>query len=190
MSLTRPASKRPPVTSSPEAGTPRPFGTEKAFTDTGKIIRQALTIGIFCVLTAAAVHFPLVKRFLRGDFRTTFLSQAEYPGIRLITLEEAADLWARGGAVFFDARPAISYGEGHIPGARNLGSNEINPRIPFDARDILKEKTLVVYCEGGDCQSSLALAKRLHNEGFKDIRVMAGGWEEWLAAGLPEENTR
>jgi len=25
----------------------------------------------------------------------------------------------------------------------------------------------VVYCEGGDCQSSLALARRLHDEGFR-----------------------
>jgi 3-mercaptopyruvate sulfurtransferase SseA len=46
---------------------------------------------------------------------------------------------------------------------------------------------IVVYCEGGDCQSSLALAKRLHDEGFKDIRVMTGGWAEWIKAGLPAE---
>jgi len=50
-----------------------------------------------------------------------------------------------------------------------------------------KERTFVVYCEGGSCQSSLLVARRLHDEGFKDIRVMTGGWEEWKKAGLPEE---
>jgi 3-mercaptopyruvate sulfurtransferase SseA len=33
----------------------------------------------------------------------------------------------------------------------------------------------------------LTLAKRLHDEGFKDIRVLSGGWEEWKKAGLPKE---
>ncbi len=155
--------------------------------ETRRIIRQALTIGVLGVLVGAAVHFPLVERFVRGEFRETFLSRAEYPGVRLITLEEAEDLWAGGGAVFFDARPAHLFGEGHVPGARDLAANEIGLRISADVRDILRERTLVVYCEGGDCQSSLLLARALHDEGFKDIRVMTGGWEGWTKAGLPEE---
>jgi rhodanese-related sulfurtransferase len=52
-----------------------------------------------------------------------------------------------------------------------------------------REGTVVVYCEGGDCQSSLDLAKRLHEAGFRDIRVSTGGWDEWRAAGLPEEKS-
>jgi len=155
--------------------------------ETRKVVRQVLALGVLSVLAAAAVHFPLLKRFVRGEFRETFFSQAEYPGVRLITLEEAEDLWAGGGAVFFDARPAVPYGEGHVPGARNLALNESGPRLTADVQDILRERTLVVYCEGGDCQSSLLLAKRLHDEGFKDVRVVTGGWEEWKKAGLPEE---
>ena len=46
---------------------------------------------------------------------------------------------------------------------------------------------IVVYCEGGDCQSSLLQAKRLSDEGFQDIRVMTGGWAEWKRTGLPAE---
>lgn len=155
--------------------------------ETRKVVRQVLALGVLSVLAAAAVHFPLLKRFVRGEFRETFFSQAEYPGVRLITLEEAEDLWAGGGAVFFDARPAVPYSEGHVPGARNLALNESGPRLTADVQDILRERTLVVYCEGGDCQSSLLLAKRLHDEGFKDVRVVTGGWEEWKKAGLPEE---
>jgi rhodanese-related sulfurtransferase len=74
-----------------------------------------------------------------------------------------------------------------VPRARNLPATESKLKIPPDLLELPRERTLVVYCEGGDCQSSLALAKRLHDEGFKDIRVMTGGWAEWKKAGLPEE---
>ena len=144
-------------------------------------------IGALSVLLGAAVHFPLVKRFVRGEFRETFLSQAEYPGIRLITLQEGEDLWAAGEAVVFDARSERLFRESHVPRARNLPATESKLKIPPDLLELPRERTLVVYCEGGDCQSSLALAKRLHDEGFKDIRVMTGGWAEWIKAGLPAE---
>jgi rhodanese-related sulfurtransferase len=155
--------------------------------ETRKIIRQALVIGALGVLLGAAVHFPLVKRFARGDFRETFFSQADYPGIRLITIQEAEDLWAAGEVVFFDARPESPFREGHVPRARNLPATESKLKIPPNFLELPRERTLVVYCEGGDCQSSLALAKILHDEGFKDIRVMTGGWEEWKNSGLPED---
>jgi rhodanese-related sulfurtransferase len=49
------------------------------------------------------------------------------------------------------------------------------------------DQLLVVYCEGGDCQTSVSLAKLIHQRGFTDIRILFGGWEEWSAAGLPEQ---
>jgi rhodanese-related sulfurtransferase len=155
--------------------------------ETRQIVRQVLAIGALSVLLAGAVHFPLVKRFARGEFRETFLSRAEYPGIRLITLQEAEDLWAAWEAVFFDARPERPFREGHLPRARNLPEAASRNKFPADILELPRERTLVVYCEGGDCQSSLALAKSLHDEGFKDVRVMTGGWEEWKKSGLPED---
>jgi len=163
------------------------FTADDALSETPKIIRQALVIGALSVLLGAAVNFPLVKRFARGDFRETFFSQADYPGVRLITIQEAEDLWAAAETVFFDARGVGPYDEGHVPRARNLPEAESRQKFPADVLELPREKAIVVYCEGGDCQSSLALAKRLHDEGFKDIRVMTGGWEEWKKSGLPTE---
>ena len=160
---------------------------DDALSETRKIIRQALVVGALGVLLGAAVHFPLVKRFVRGEFRETFFSRADYPGVLLITIQEAEDLWAAAETVFFDARGAGPYGEGHVPRARNLPAAESGQKLPAEVLELARERTLVVYCEGGDCQSSLLLAKRFHDEGFKDIRVMTGGWEEWKKAGLPED---
>jgi rhodanese-related sulfurtransferase len=155
--------------------------------EAGRVLRQVLAIGALGLLIAAAVHFPLIKRFARGEFRKSFFQAAEYPGIRLITVAEAEDLWGTARAAFIDARRTGLYDEGHVPGARSVPASEAEKALTADLLSSPREGILVVYCEGGDCQSSLLLAKRLHGEGFKDIRVMTGGWEEWTKAGLPQE---
>ncbi len=158
--------------------------------ESGRVLRQALTLGALSLLIAAAVHLPLIKRFARGEFRESFFQASEYPGVRLITLEEGEDLWRTEQAAFIDARRADLYAEGRVPGARSVPASEAEKPFSAYVLNLPRAGTLVVYCEGGDCQSSLLLAKRLHVEGFKDIRVMTGGWEAWKAAGLPEERGR
>lgn len=155
--------------------------------EAGRVLRQALALGALGLLIASAVHLPLIKRFVRGEFRGSFFQASEYPGLRLITLEEGEDLWRTAQAAFIDARRADLYDAGHVPGARNVPATEAGKDFPAGVPDSPRSGTLVVYCEGGDCQSSLLLGKRLHDKGFKDIRVMTGGWEAWKAAGLPEE---
>jgi rhodanese-related sulfurtransferase len=153
----------------------------------GRALRQALALAALSVLAAAAVHFPLVQRFFRGEFRQTFFAAAEHPGVRLITLAEGEEIWHAGGAVFLDARSAAAYQEGHVPGARSLPASTAAADFSRDVRGLPREGIAVVYCEGGDCQSSLHLAERLEAEDFKDVRVMTGGWDEWVKAGLPAE---
>lgn len=153
-----------------------------------RILSQAALLVLLSVAAGFATHVPLVKRFLAGEFRETFLSSAEYPGIRLITTREAEDLFAAGGAsLFFDAREAGHFRQGHVPGARSLPYDGPGTRIPDAVLALSRDLTLIVYCEGGDCRSSLGLARLLHDKGFKDIRVMTGGWAEWSQAGLPAE---
>ena len=74
-----------------------------------------------------------------------------------------------------------------MPGARNLPASASGIDVPAAILEMPKNRAFVVYCEGGDCRSSLSLAKRLHEAGFRDVRVFTGGWDEWRAAGLPEE---
>jgi rhodanese-related sulfurtransferase len=148
-----------------------------------------LVLGALGLLIAAAVHVPLIKRFARGEFRESFFQASEYPGVRLITVEEAEDLWRTGTAIFFDARQSALYDAGHVPGAGSIPVPPSRPVIPAEIMEIARDRTLVVYCEGGNCQVSLALAHRLTGEGFRDVRVFSGGWAAWTAAGLPEEKT-
>lgn len=153
----------------------------------GRVLRQALVLGALSVLVAAVVHFPLIKAFVRGEFREAFFAADDYPGLRLITREEGEELWRAGGAVFIDARKEAEFREGHVPGALSAPAAEAEKSLPQGVLALPRGAVLAVYCEGGDCQSSLLLAKRLHDGGFQDIRVMTGGWAEWTKAGLPRE---
>jgi rhodanese-related sulfurtransferase len=98
-----------------------------------------------------------------------------------------------GGLLFIDSRSRDEFSAGHIPGALPVPLEELQrsgmteagpgPSLPLAFPGA---QTLVVYCEGGDCRTSLALARIIHDRGYADIRVFSGGWLEWSAAGLPE----
>src|SRR5512137_2504030 len=100
MSSTSTTCARPSASSRPGWPSIRPSTVEAggAVSEAGRAVRQALALAALSVVVAAAVHLPLVKRFARGEFRTSFFQAAEYPGIRLISLAEAEDLWRAGQA--------------------------------------------------------------------------------------------
>jgi rhodanese-related sulfurtransferase len=169
--------------------------------DFRKTAREILLILVLSTVLGAAVNFPLIRRFAAGEFRQGFVDPREYAGIRFITLAETEDLFAQRmqgaeGLLFVDSRRTDDFTAGHIPGALNVpleraqrpGKKEAGPdgsgMLDFPGAQIL-----VIYCEGGDCQTSIALAKIIHDRGYQDIRIFAGGWAEWSAAGLPEERS-
>jgi rhodanese-related sulfurtransferase len=155
-----------------------------------KIFREIVFIVLVSSVLGAAVNFSLVRRFVRGEFRQGFLAREKFPGIRFIALQETEDLFGRGQAVFVDSRPRGEFDAGHIPGALNIPLKENKSGLAPGSLPVPQDRTLVVYCEGGDCQTSIALAKLIQTLGFRDIRIFSGGWTEWSASGLPLELSR
>jgi rhodanese-related sulfurtransferase len=170
--------------------------------DARKTAREILLIIILSIVLGAAVNLPLLRRFAAGEFRQGFIDRREYAGIRFITLAETEDLFAQRtqgteGLLFIDSRGRDDFAAGHIPGALSVPLERIQwsrktaPGSEWAVTlDFPGAQTLVVYCEGGDCQTSVSLAKIIHDKGYKDIRIFTGGWAEWSAAGLPEERSR
>ena len=150
------------------------------------IARGAALIVLLAAVAGTAANTRLIGRFWRGEFKQSFTTPVEYPRIRFITVRESEDLFATGEAAFLDSRSRSEFGAGHIPGAKNLPLEENRRGVKPEATGLPLERTLVIYCEGGDCQASVSLARLLHDAGFRDIRVLTGGWAEWRAAGLPE----
>jgi rhodanese-related sulfurtransferase len=142
---------------------------------------------ILCIgfVIGISANLSLIKQFRNGDFSASFISADDFPSIQFIGIFEAEDLFGGGSAVFLDSRSEEKYLEGHILGALNIpfenGEHVVEEQIPFPY-----QTTLIVYCDGNECQSSVLLAKVLAEFGFEDIRVFFGGWAEWVAAGLPQ----
>ena len=106
--------------------------------------------------------------------------------MEMITLAAAQELFASNNLLFIDARHEFDYQAGHIRGAVNI------PLKMFDAQlarlnTIARDKLLIVYCDGAECNSSIELAVKLTESGFTNVKVFFGGWQEWSSAGLPIE---
>jgi rhodanese-related sulfurtransferase len=103
-----------------------------------------------------------------------------------INLKQAYKLFESKTAVFIDARDKWDFSDGHIPNSINI------PEYKFDNNDpvlksIPKNKTLITYCGGDDCEMSSKLADNLFNLGYKNVYIFFGGWKEWLNAGYKFE---
>lgn len=96
---------------------------------------------------------------------------------------DARTLWKRlrkGEVVVLDVRPVEEYAAGHIPGARSVPLPELRRRLS----ELPKDAEIVAYCRGPYCVLAVEALQVLHRKGFR-ARRMAGGFPEWLEAGLP-----
>ena len=78
-----------------------------------------------------------------------------------------------------DARPAIKYEEGHVPGAISIPK----PLLTKNLDKLAKDKMLIFYCGGLHCGLSPASAKIAMENGFKNVKVWYEGMPGWKKAG-------
>ena len=104
-----------------------------------------------------------------------------------ITREELKNLIEAGDVTVVDALPASYYDQGHLPGALNLVEDEVDER----AADLLPDKgaPIVTYCSNTACNNSQAVANRLANLGYTNVRKYAEGIQDWAEHDLPVEST-
>lgn len=114
-------------------------------------------------------------------------SPSQTQEIVLVSINHARELYDQGEVQFVDARSSGEYAKGHIAGALNLPFSEFSRGAP-DAIDLLiPEFPVVVYCEGGDCDSAKLVAKHLSYYGFSDLYIIEDGYPGWLDRNLPIE---
>jgi 3-mercaptopyruvate sulfurtransferase SseA len=84
--------------------------------------------------------------------------------------------------VLVDNAPGMAYEEEHIPGAISFPFvTQLTPPI-----DLPRNKTLILYCPcGPDDADSIAMAKQLRMFGYFRVKILHGGWFEWLDKGYP-----
>jgi len=88
------------------------------------------------------------------------------------------------GILIVDVQPKGAYDVGHIKGAINFPwASDLK-----NAGDLPKDKTLILYCDCSHEEDSLDVATQLTEKwGFTNIKVLEGGWSNWLKLGYPME---
>jgi rhodanese-related sulfurtransferase len=90
--------------------------------------------------------------------------------------------------VLVDALSPMSYAVSHLPGAINLPPVWIDERAPRRIPD--RSTEIVVYCESAECGSSVEVANRLLDLGYRNVYHYVEGRRDWVAAGLELEGGR
>lgn len=104
----------------------------------------------------------------------------------MISRDEARSFFESGSALFVDARQDFDFSLGHIKGALNV------PLKDYDVKKsaingIPKDRLIIAYCDGAECNSSIELSVKLMKDGYRNVRIFFGGWREWVDANLPTE---
>lgn len=95
---------------------------------------------------------------------------------------------ATGDALYLlEALPEMYYRKSHLPGALLFPHTEVPQRAAQLLPPPAQAPEIVVYCASVTCQNSHQAARQLRELGYANVRVYAGGKQEWEAAGLPLE---
>jgi rhodanese-related sulfurtransferase len=96
----------------------------------------------------------------------------------------------RGGAkaLLIDARPNPKYLSGTIPSSLNIPDTQIDKYIG-QLDKVAKDKEIIVYCGGWDCEKSPIVAGHLKSKGFTNVKLYQAGEPEWATKSYLEVGT-
>ncbi len=103
----------------------------------------------------------------------------------LISRDDLVAAIDTGTVTVVDALPGSYYDQQHLPGAVNLVEDDVADRATNLVPD--KATAVVTYCSNESCGNSAAVAHRLEQLGYTNVRKYAGGIQDWVEAGLPVE---
>ncbi len=104
----------------------------------------------------------------------------------LISRQDLQVAISEGTVTVVDALPESYYATEHLPGAINLVEDDVAER----AAELLPDRhaAIVTYCANASCGNSRAVASRLEQRGYRNVRKYREGIQDWSAAGLPTES--
>jgi rhodanese-related sulfurtransferase len=119
-------------------------------------------------------------------------TQAQTPvAVETITAEELkAKLASNQPVMIIDVRSPQGYAASTttIQGAIHFKVRKLKSRLKYaPLKDLPKDREIVTYCACPNDESSISAAQVLQASGFKRVRVLQGGWTEWLRAKGPVE---
>jgi rhodanese-related sulfurtransferase len=111
------------------------------------------------------------------------------PEVAFITAEELKTKMASNAPVtVLDFRGSEGYAASTttIQGALHFNVRKLKHRLSFaPLKDLPRDREIVTYCACPKDQSSISAAQILQANGFTRVRVLQGGWQEWLKVNGP-----
>jgi rhodanese-related sulfurtransferase len=83
--------------------------------------------------------------------------------------------------VFIDARFPSDFKSGHLEGAVSVPVNASDEERREAMAGVRKDKQIVCYCQSAGCKFAEEVAIRLKLDGYSNVSVFKGGWQEWKA---------
>ncbi|WP_333802878.1 rhodanese-like domain-containing protein [Sulfurospirillum sp.] len=127
------------------------------------------------VLTAPTEHVKgLMEQYKLVNVDYDYVKQAIGNGTR-----EGAK------ALLIDARPNPKYLSSTIPSSINIPDTQIDKFIG-QLDKVAKDKEIIVFCGGWDCEKSPIVANHLKSIGFTNVKLYQAGEPEWISKNYPE----
>jgi rhodanese-related sulfurtransferase len=162
------------------------------------VIKDCLYFLALAILLGGLLNYSLLAGAFNGSLIASIQqkqlvdlkskSALIYPGISFVELESAKKLYDDKLAVFLDARSSLEYDVGHISGAIHMPAKDLLKGI-IDPAVLLPDQqaVLIAYCDGGECELGLDIARELSGRGYLNIFVLGEGYPGWETAGYPTE---
>ena len=111
------------------------------------------------------------------------------PSFDTISAEELkAKVAANHPVTIIDVRSAQGYANSTttVKGSLHFKVRRLKSRLAYSPlKDLPRDREIVTYCACPKDESSIAAAQILQAGGFKRVKVLQGGWSEWLRVQGP-----
>ena len=121
----------------------------------------------------------------------TFTHAQAAANVAMISADELkAKVTGNQAVTIIDVRSSEGYAASTttVKGAIHFKLRKLKSRLPYPPlKDLPKDREIVTYCACPKDQSSIAAAQILQAAGFTRVRVLQGGWLEWVRVNGPVE---
>jgi len=150
---------------------------------------QAAGFAIAALLCGMFYHFANDECFLANANATASIQQANQGNFIPKISESKVQKLLDTDTVFIDARFARDFKSGHLEGAISLPVDANDVERQKVTAEIAKDARIVLYCQSASCKFAEIVAIKLIADGFTDISIFKGGWQEWVAKNGKKKET-
>jgi rhodanese-related sulfurtransferase len=98
--------------------------------------------------------------------------------LQKVSVDEVEKLVGNASVTIVDANSASLYAKGHVPGAINVGFDDVSEKtLPKN-----KDSTVVFYCMNEMCSASVMAAQKAVALGYTGVKHMPAGIQGWIKA--------